>query len=250
MPSETFDLVILGGGTAGLTAVMEALEHNVSRIALIERRHTLGGECALNACVPTKTLLAGARHYQHALKLLPQYGIQTADAPFEFTALTAKVTAIIQDGQTTFADEPRVSVIQGDARFLSPTELAVGERRIEAPKIIIATGSEPIIPDIPGLKETGYLLFHQASHLSALPKSMIIIGGGVVGVEYAQMLQSLGCHITLIHKGDRLIDSEEPEISEAVTAHFKNSGIIIQTDCDFKQISAVSGRKAVTVVCH
>jgi pyruvate/2-oxoglutarate dehydrogenase complex dihydrolipoamide dehydrogenase (E3) component len=108
----------------------------------------------------------------------------------------------------------------------------MGDRQIRGRKIIIATGSEPVIPGIEGLTEMGYITYQQATHLATLPESLLILGGGPVGVEFAQLFQCLGVQVTLLQKGNRLIENEEPEISDRIKAVLEQDGVNVQTGCN------------------
>jgi pyruvate/2-oxoglutarate dehydrogenase complex dihydrolipoamide dehydrogenase (E3) component len=243
---RAFDLVFIGGGTAALAGAMEAIDLGVQRVAIVEKRSELGGECALNACVPTNTLLAAAKLMKSVHQQAPLYGITFNQVNFDFHKLMDKVNAIIHEGDQPFEDDMRVTVLHGKAEFLSRVELRVGEDVIRGDKIIIATGAEPIVPEIDGLHETGFILFDQATHLEQVPESLIIIGGGRVGVQFAQLFQWFGCPVQILEREARLMPKQEPEISFGLEEALLKDGIAVCKGCDIQRVERTeTGKKRV-----
>ncbi|MEB3286343.1 MAG: NAD(P)/FAD-dependent oxidoreductase [Vampirovibrionales bacterium] len=238
--TKPYDFILIGGGTASLAALSELLERLQSnsqiRIALVDKQEELGGECALNACVPTKTLLSAARYIQLLKGKMAPYGIQNIRYDFDFKALGEKVDQVIHDGGYDFLNDKRVEWIQGEARFISANTLSVktknGLLQLSSERILLATGAVPVIPPIEGLEEVGYLTYREATHLSVLPKSLMVLGAGPVGVEFSQMFQTLGVQVTLLQKGERLLENEEPEISAAIQQILEKQGVVVVTGCD------------------
>lgn len=247
LENRVFDLIIIGGGTAALSAVSEALDMGVESIALVEKRGELGGECALNGCVPLHTMATAANICRTLKQQAKQYGIYARDVSIRFEELMAKVDAIIHDApDNPYEADPRVTRILGEARFISRREIQVGHQVIRGDKIIIATGATPLVPDIEGLADTGFLFYHHATHLQHLPKRMVIIGGGRIGVEFAQIFCALGSRITLIEKANRIVPKEEPEISEALAAVLRQDGVEIRTACDIINVCRDGTQKIVS----
>ena len=237
---QGFDLVLIGGGTASLAALQEALDLGVESVAIIDKGEELGGECALNACVPTKTMLTASRYLQLINHQFVHYGVEEIEYRFNFSQLMQTVEQVIHDGEYEFVKDKRVTVIKGEASFSGKESISVmtdnGVQEISAKKIIIATGSVPMVPKITGLEEVGYITFQKATHLEKLPESLVIIGGGPVGVEFAQMFQTFGVQVTLLQKQERLIDHEEPEISEAITKTLTQAGVRVICNVDIEQV--------------
>lgn len=235
---RAFDLVVIGGGTAGLRAVYEALKHGAQKVALVEKRDRLGGECILNACVPTKTMFTASELLKRVQHQAPQYGIHAEKLTFNFQTLRDKVESVIQERSThAFLDDDRVTRFVQHATFISRREVNVGDNAIRGEKIIICTGSEPVVPHISGLENTDFKFYIQASHLDKLPRSLAILGGGPSGVEYAQFFQWVGCQVTLIEKGNRILKTEEPEISRSVEAMLRNEGVQVYTSAQVQRVS-------------
>ncbi len=240
----SFDLIVIGGGTAGLAGVMEALDIGVERIALIEREK-IGGECAYNACVPTKILLTAAEHAKRIQDLAPKYGVHTGPLTINYSVLKQKVEAVIHQGGYPFLEDPRVRLFPGSASFISNHDVRVNGLVLTGEKILIATGSRPHIPPIEGLVEVNYITYKKGTHLDKLPKSMIILGGGAVSVEFAHLYENLGCHVTILEKEARLLPWEDAEISASVQRTLELEGVSVRTSCHIARVAERQGIKYV-----
>lgn len=245
-----FDLIVIGGGTAGITAVDEALirfdaaGRRDARIALVEK-HQLGGECAHYACVPTKTMLTAAKQLKTLTRLCGEYGVMAESIRFDFARLMAKKEAVIREGGYPVLDDPRVSLFHGGAAFVSPDTVEVDGQLLEGRRIIIATGARPAVPAIDGLDKVDFLVFRDATALTELPESLIILGGGAVGVEFAYMFSIFGVEVTLIEHGPRLLKREEPEISRALRANLEHHGVQVYTNCRVEHVEQTDRIKKV-----
>lgn len=239
--SKHFQLAIIGGGTAAITAILHALslDVDVRSVALIEARSSLGGECALNACVPTKTLLTAAKAMNQIRFKDEQYGIQVEGFRVDFPTLMRKVHEVIEEGEYAFLKDERVTVYHGHAHFDGMNSVVIPElsMRITADKFIIASGAEPLPLKIPGADELGYLTFQQATHLETLPASIAILGAGPVGVEFAYIFSALGVNVTLLQKGEALLPNEEPEVQQAVQVMLEKQGVQVYTDIRLPRMS-------------
>lgn len=231
MPNH-HELVVIGGGSAGLTCVQEALLLGCKDIALIEKEVELGGSCAHYACVPTKTLLSAAGILKHLKTQAHRSGLQVQEPSFSMKALAQTVTAVIHEKSDTTCHEDGVHCYRGEAKLTGSQSVSVDGQVITGDKIIIATGSRPRVPNIEGLEDIDFWTYKQASRLTELPKSMMILGGNVVGVEFAQLFQLLGCQVTLFEQTDRLVGKEEPEISALLAESLKRDGVNIQLESE------------------
>lgn len=242
-----YDLIVLGAGTAGLSCVLEAFKLDCKHIALIEKDNRFGGSCAQYACVPTKTLLEAAKLLKAIRNQSARYGIQVEEPTLNMQALARTVTAVINHGRDDVCEDSRLDCYHGIARFTGAHELTVNDEQVlTADKFIIATGSEPVIPKIAGLESTEFLTYIQASRLSELPESLIILGGGAVGVEFAQLFQLLGCQVTLLEHSDRLISQEEPELSKALQACLEADGVQVHLQSEVVHVGQNGSVKRVT----
>ncbi len=219
-----YDLLVIGSGSAAFAAGIEARSLGAS-VALIERA-TLGGTCVNVGCVPSKTLLAAADIAAKSRRH-PFDGLATSSGPINLGALIAQKNELVSSlRQTKYADVAAnhdFEVLQGDAHFVSEHVLSVGGREITAKAILIATGSAPSVPNIPGLSEVDYLTSTTAMELQRLPERLIVIGAGFVGVEQAQLFAHLGSKVTLI---GRLLPTAEPELSSLLDEVLREEGIV------------------------
>ena len=207
------DLIVVGGGAAGLGAVRAALRAGAD-VALVTDEAP-GGDCTFTGCVPSKTLLAAARD-----------GLSFTDA---MTRVRSTVERIAATESTDVLRSRGVTVIEGRARLATHDTVAVGERRITARRIVVATGSQPSLPDhIPGLAEAEPLTNETVFDLTDTPRSLGIIGGGPTGCELAQAFALLGVEVTLFERWSQLLPSEEPEAAATVRAALQDCGVHVR----------------------
>ena len=223
-----YDLLVLGAGSAAFAAAIKGSDAGF-RVALVEAG-TLGGTCVNTGCVPSKALLRAAEIYW-AAGHHPFAGVTTAAGPVDLAALVAQkddlVAALRQEKYADLVDAYGFEVIPGTARFLDPETVEVGGRRLRAGVVLIATGSSPTIPPIPGLAEAGYLTSTSALDLKALPRRLGVIGAGFVGLELGQFFAHLGVEVTFVSRSARIASMEEPEVSEAFAEVLRAQGATI-----------------------
>lgn len=220
-----YDLAIVGSGGGAFAAAIAARRREL-RVAMVERG-TIGGTCVNVGCIPSKALLAAAEaRYRAGDRGFP--GITTEAGPVDFPALIAGKREIVErlrkDKYIDLAHEYHVDLIEGSARFVDGPALAVDGRRIVAAHYLVATGSEPHVADIPGLAESGYLTSTTAMELDRLPASLLVLGGGYVAMEMAQLFAHLGSEVTVMARS-KLARREEPEVADGIRAVFTNEGI-------------------------
>lgn len=219
------DLAIVGSGGAAFSAAIAARRADL-RVVMIERG-TVGGTCVNVGCIPSKALLAAAES-RHRADEARFPGVRTHGGSVDFAALIAGKDAIVETlRQQKYADiaaRQEIEIIEGDARFLDGPALDVDGRRIEAAHYLLATGAEPAIPEIPGLTDSEFLTSTTAMELEELPESLIVIGGGPVALEQAQLFAQLGTGVTLLVRST-LARGEEPEIVERLKAALASDGI-------------------------
>ncbi|MEJ2421951.1 MAG: NAD(P)/FAD-dependent oxidoreductase [Acidobacteriota bacterium] len=222
---DRYDVVILGAGAAGLTAA-RGLGRLGANVALVEKE-AVGGDCITWGCVPSKSFL----HIAKTLKCASnagRFGIQSGPVRLDFSAARRYVdkvrdTMTDQDLQESLQWH-QVKVLYGRPRFLGPHRLEVDGTEIAARHVIIATGAHAVPPPIEGLQETGYLNNRSALQIEKLPKSMLILGGGPIGVEFGQMFQRMGVSVTLVESNPRLLPREEPEAGEYLLKLLREEG--------------------------
>jgi pyruvate/2-oxoglutarate dehydrogenase complex dihydrolipoamide dehydrogenase (E3) component len=222
------DLCVIGAGAGGLTVAAAAAAFDVP-VVLIER-HRMGGDCLNAGCVPSKALIAAARR-AHDIRTAGAFGIEAPALKVDFAAVMAHVkraqAAIApQDSQERFT-ALGVRVIRASARFIAPDRVKAGDTEIAARRFVIATGSVPAIPAIPGLAETPHLTTDTLWDVEALPRHLAIIGSGPVGCELAQAFGRLGSQVTLLDAG-RPLAKEDPACVAAVLEALAGEGIALK----------------------
>ena len=225
-----FDIIAIGGGAAGLVTAAGAAGLG-ARAALIER-HQMGGECLWTGCVPSKALLAAARSVAMA-RDAARFGVNLDPARIDFS----RVMEHVHNAQRAIEpnDSPErfrslgVEVISGTARFLDRKVLYVNGRNLTARHFVIATGSRPAIPDIEGLDDVPYHTNETIFTIDALPASMVVIGGGAVGIELAQAFALLGSQVTVLETETNILGTEDGEITAALLTRLARDGVMIRT---------------------
>ncbi|MEO6715167.1 MAG: NAD(P)/FAD-dependent oxidoreductase [Mycobacteriales bacterium] len=224
--SEEFDAIVIGAGPAGEVAV-DRLRKGGKHVAVIEAE-LIGGECAYWACIPSKTLLRAPEVHNEAHRT---DGV--TDAQLNWPALRAYRDYMIRhlddSAQVTGYTDQGVTVIKGTAQVTGPGTVKVDGRILAAPHIIVATGSTPLMPRIEGLADVPVWTNREVTTLSDIPGRALLIGGSAVGVEMSTFLARFGTQVTLVQRADRLLDREDPRVSELVAAELSASGVTIRT---------------------
>lgn len=245
-PKGGYDLIVIGAGSAGFSAAITAAEQG-ARVALIGYG-TIGGTCVNVGCVPSKTMIRAAEALHGALAASRFQGITGEAKISDWSALIADKDDLV----TTLRNKKYIDLlsayeaidyIEGAAR-ITDDGVIVGDRHISADKTIIATGSSVSIPQIPGIDETPYLTSTTALELEQLPKSLMVVGGGYIGCELAQMFARAGTKVTIVTRS-RLLPEAEPEISDALTQYFEAEGIEVRRG--LKYVRAEKSDKGVSL---
>lgn len=225
MESIETDLCVIGAGSGGLSVAAGAVQMG-ARVVLVEAAE-MGGDCLNAGCVPSKALLAAAKA-AHAAQG-GRFGV-TGQATVDFAAAKDHVAATIaaiapHDSQARF-EGLGVRVIRAFGRFTDPQTLEAGETRIRARRFVIATGSRPVIPDIPGIRSVAPLTNETVFALRERPAHLLVLGGGPIGMEMAQALRRLGCDVTVIEAA-RALGREDPEAAAVVLAALRREGVTV-----------------------
>lgn len=241
------DILIIGGGSGGLALAAGAAQMGAD-VVLLEG-HKMGGDCLNYGCVPSKALLA-AGNAAHSRTTGAAMGITPTSAQIDFAAAKDHVASVIatiapHDSVARF-EGLGVRVIEEYGTFISPTEVQAGDTTIRARRIVIATGSSPMVPPIPGLDKTPYETNETIFALRDKPRHLLVIGGGPIGMEMAQAHRRLGCDVTVI-EGMKALGRDDPEAAEIVLDALRSEGIGIAEDAMAKEIRGTAG--ALEVAC-
>lgn len=249
MAQYDYDLIVIGSGAAGSIAAHQYASTGRS-VAIIEKDQP-GGECPRIADIPLKALLHSAKIYEQS-KRSEQYGIRGPVIGYNYpTVKRWKDTAVRRTGQdrgeSSYTNKGIVYV-KGDAYFLDPHTISIGVARLSAANFLIATGSEPEAPDVPGLKKAGYLNYDQAIELTKQPKSVLIIGGSPTGCEFAQLFASFGSAVHIVDQGEHLLPDEDKEVGEFLADNFdKKYGAKSYTAKTVVSVEAFGQKKRVRI---
>jgi pyruvate/2-oxoglutarate dehydrogenase complex dihydrolipoamide dehydrogenase (E3) component len=234
------DLIILGGGAGGLVVASVASQLGL-KVTLIESGEALGGDCLHSGCVPSKALLHCAR-LARLQRHGAEQGIFAGPVPaIDFKAVTAYVRSVIDTIQQ-HDDAERFrgygcEVLFGMGRFIGPREVEVNAEVLRGKRIVIATGSSPFVPPIEGLAEAGYLTNEQLFTLETLPEHLAILGGGPIGIEMAQAFRRLGSRVTVLMRGDTILQHDDPELASTLQSALAQEGVEFVTDSELLRTS-------------
>jgi len=245
---EPFDVVVIGGGTAGLVTASGCARLG-RKVALIEREK-LGGDCLWTGCVPTKALVASAK-LVHQMRRADAFGIEPHEPRVTPKSIMESMRAARRAVEPH--DDPEkfrklgIDVIEGQARLVSRSEVEVAGRRLAAKDIVIATGSRTAVPPIDGLAAASFLDHVTFLAQDAFPRSLLILGGGAIGIEFAQIFRRFGCEVVVVEMGDQIINKEDAEVIEAVRRILTEEGIDIRTGWAAKGVRVEGGQKRVRI---
>jgi pyruvate/2-oxoglutarate dehydrogenase complex dihydrolipoamide dehydrogenase (E3) component len=248
-PSAPYDLIVVGAGAAGSTAASEARGQG-ARVAMIEQ-WKVGGTCLNAGCDPTKALVRSA-HALHETRTASRFGIEIDDVRLDWPRVIDRVERVIDtirggDGDRNIR-EAGIDLRKGHARLLSPKEVAVEGDVLRGEALILATGVRAFVPAIPGLREAGFITNVEAVTLPVLPRSLAIIGGGTIAMEFAQIFARFGVQVTVLGRNPRLLPLEEPELVEMLRGLLAHEGVRIETGVTLERVSSTGNRKR--IVAH
>lgn len=225
-----YDVAIIGGGPAGYTAAEKAAKGGLSTVLF--EKNALGGVCLNEGCVPTKTLLYSAKTYDQ-IKHASKYAVSAENPSFDYPKIIARKNKVVKKltaGIRMKMKESGVEVITGEAMIQGKTDegnilIQYAEQVFEAKNLLVCTGSESVIPPIPGVNETEYWTSREALQSKELPASLIIIGGGVIGMEFASFFNSMGTEVQVVEMLDKILGPMDKELSDMLQAEYAKRGV-------------------------
>ena len=247
------NLVVIGAGAGGLVSAYIAAAVK-AKVTLVEG-HKMGGDCLNYGCVPSKALIRSAK-LMHALRHAADFGVRDAGGRLDFAAVMARIRQVVQTIEPHDSVERYtalgVEVLQGHARITSPwtvqVTLADGRQQtLTTRSIVVATGASPFVPPIPGLQETGFLTSDTVWGLQALPRRLVVLGGGPIGCELAQSFARLGSQVTQVEMAPRVMGREDPEVSDLVAAALRADGVELRTGHEAVRVQQVGGERQLVV---
>jgi len=246
---QACDLAVIGSGSAAFAAAIRARDLG-AKVVMVERG-TVGGTCVNVGCIPSKALLEASRVY-HEAGHHPFAGIATSAGAVDMARLVRSRDELVQtmrkEKYLDLVDLYGWELLAGEASFLDARSLRVGERRIEAGSILVATGASPVAPEIPGLQAAGFLTSEQALSLDRVPRRIAVIGAGYVALELGQMLRHLGSEVTIMQRGERLLAGYEPEIAAAMAQVLADDGIEVLLGVRYLGASGGDGGRELQVL--
>lgn len=242
-PAASHDLIVIGGGSAGHAAAKTAAGLG-AKVALIESAELLGGLCILRGCMPSKTLIETANRMRE-IRDASRFGIRVADPELDVDALRERVRSLVTEFREHRKSEMTggdYELLHGNASFTSEHEIEFatedGESRsLRASTFVIATGSAPSVPQIPGLAGTPYWTSDHVVRLPFLPKHLAVVGAGAIGMECAHLFEGLGSRVTVIARGDSIMGHMDREVAEVIEAESEDRGIRFLKETKLKSVS-------------
>jgi pyruvate/2-oxoglutarate dehydrogenase complex dihydrolipoamide dehydrogenase (E3) component len=240
--SSKRDLVIIGGGAGGLVVASVAAQLGLD-VVLINREEAMGGDCLHHGCVPSKALIKSAK-VAHAMSVADRWGLAPASSPVDMTAINRAVaraveTIQIHDSRERF-EALGCEVVTGEAEFSAAMQVSVSGQRFDARRIVIATGSSAFIPPIKGLDQVRYLTNEDMFSLPSLPESLLILGGGAIGVEMAQAWSRLGTRVTVVELAPRLIARMDTDSSRALYDVLTREGVSVYLNSEVDEVTEIT----------
>lgn len=251
MTRHTHDLIVIGSGQAG-GPLAGAFAKAGRRVALVEREH-VGGTCVNEGCTPTKTMIASGR-VAHVVRRAGNYGVNVGPPSIDMAAVrerTRGIVASFRRGSERGLDDAGVELVRGEGRFTGPQSVRVdaagGERELSAPLVVLNTGLVPVIPKLEGLAEVPYLTSRSILELAEVPEHLVVLGGGYIGLEFAQLFRRLGSQVTIVQRDDQLVAREDADVADALLQILREDGCAVHLGAEATRVAGRGGEIRVTV---
>lgn len=249
---DHFDLLVLGSGQSG-NPLAGKFSDAGKRAAVVERA-LVAGTCINYGCTPTKTMVASARR-AYEVRTAGDLGVQVSDFKVNLERIRQRKRDLVvqfRSGSERRFESGSPELIRGEASFVGPREIRVrlnegGERTLSASAVVIDTGLSPLIPKIPGLDRVPYLDNVSLMELEQVPEHLVILGGGYLAVEFAQMFRRFGSKVTILQKGIHILEHEDEDVSDALIEILRDDGIAVRTGSEVVGVEAVKTRISVQV---
>jgi dihydrolipoamide dehydrogenase len=226
MEMPVYDAIVIGSGQAG-TPLCQKLADLGWTVALIEKDQ-LGGTCVNTGCTPTKTMIASAQ-IAHYARNAGRWGVSTGEVKVDLTRIVARKDQVVQQWRSGLQHKvearKNLHLYRGQARFVDPHHVRVGDQVLEGKRILINTGTRPNIPELEGLRQIDYLTNASIMQLTRLPEHLLVVGGGYIGLEFGQMFRRFGSQVTIIHNGEQILPHEDPDVTSELQNALQNEGI-------------------------
>ncbi len=245
MSQYEFDLVVIGVGSAGMTAGEVASKMGI-RAALVERAR-VGGDCLWTGCVPSKALIASA-NAAHGMRHASEFGLPDATPDIDTARVLERVRSI-QNQIAATDDNPQkyidagVAVLYGGAKLVDGHTVLVGDRRLTTKFVLVATGSRAAVPEIANLADVGYLSSETLFEQESSPRSLLVVGGGPIAIEMAQAHHRLGTRVTVLQRASRILERDEPSLSEKLLGLLRAEGIDVQLNVALDRAEMSDGQR-------
>ncbi len=227
---SSFDLIVIGAGPGGYVCAFRAAQLGL-KVALVEKRATLGGTCLNVGCIPSKALLASSEHYVFAKQHAAEHGVKLGSVELDLATLLKKKDAVVTKlvgGVAQLAKARKITVVTGAASFVSANTVSVGDQQLTAKNIVIATGSTPV--ELPFMKFDGQTIVSSdhAINFPSVPKKLVVVGGGVIGVELGSVWARLGADVTVVEFLPKIIATYDDDIIRNFTRIIQKQGLKIE----------------------
>ncbi len=245
--ANEYDLIVIGAGSGGLSAAPFAARLG-ARVALVEKDKP-GGDCLFSGCVPSKTLVKVAR-VAHDMRRAEAFGLESCEPCVDLGQVMTHVQDVIGrvyefESPSVLADAG-VELVTGAARFVDPHAVQAGGRTLRARRFVICTGSRPVPPPIPGLDGVGYLTYEDVFRMTELPRHLLVLGCGPIGMELGQTFRRLGSSVTMFQRSDRLLSMADSESSDVLAEVLRDEGVRFHLGVNVDRVERATEGIAIT----